>query len=537
MRYPLTIPSILRRAARVYPEKQIVSRMHDGSLHRYTYAEFYRRVVRLMGALRAAGIRPGDRVATMAWNHYRHLELYFAVPSIGAVLHTVNIRLPAEQVQYILGHAGSRWVFTDRALAAAATFHPEQVGSVERWVVMDDLSSADPATIGAIEDYEALLANGPDGERWEELDEDQAAGLCYTSGTTGDPRGVLYSHRSLYLHAMGLCMVDSLAVSERETVLPVVPMFHVNAWGLPYACAMTGAAQVFPGPHMVGHMLADLIERERVTLAAGVPSVWTALHHYLQHHPHDLSSLRAMVVGGSAAPAALIEAWDRDHGVPIVHAWGMTEVSPVGSVCRLKSAMESLPDGEKRALRMRQGLPIPGIEAALLGDDGRELPWDDRHTGELAVRGPWVARCYFGREGEPDPAFTDDGWFRTGDVARISAEGYIEITDRSKDVIKCRGEWISSVLMENTAMGHPGVLEAAVVGRIHATKGEAPVLFAVRRPDAAPCVTAADLHGFLTQHFQRWQTPRVADIHFVDAIPKTGVGKFDKKVLRARLSG
>jgi fatty-acyl-CoA synthase len=377
------------------------------------------------------------------------------------------------------------------------------------------------------------MAEADDAERFIDADENAAAALCYTSGTTGDPKGVLYTHRSLYLHSVGICMADSLAISECETVLPVVPMFHANAWGIPYACALTGASLVLPGPHVVGKPLADLIESERVTLTAGVPSVYTVLHQYLRQHPHDISSLRSLVIGGSAAPAALIEAWRRDFGVPVIHAWGMTELSPVGAVCRLRASMQDLEPAEQLPILAKQGIPVPMVEADVLDESGAPAPWDGKTTGELVVRGPWVARAYYKEEGAPSP-LTDDGWFRTGDVARIDPQGYVELTDRKKDVIKSRGEWISSVEMENAVMGMPGVLEAAVIGRPHALRGEVAAAFVVRRSGTEP-ITGADVRDHLAATFARWQLPRLKDIHFVDALPKTGTGKFDKKALRAGL--
>ncbi len=531
---PLTITAILRRAAQFFPEKEIVSRLNDGSIHRYTYRDLYPRVVRLMNVLRDLGVRPGDRVATFAWNSFRHLELYFAVPCLGAILHTVNIRLFPEQLAYILNHAGDRLMFADKSLAGLLAPLQAELKSIDSYVLMDDRGDTSAALPTRVWDYEELLASATETGLFPGFPETTAASLCYTSGTTGEPKGVLYSHRSVYLHAMGCCMADSFAIREREVVLPVVPMFHANAWGLPFACAMTGANQVLTGSHLLGKPLADLIEQERVTWAAGVPTVWNLLYQHLKLHSHDLSHLKVIVVGGAAAPRFLIENYARDFGITMLHAWGMTETSPVGSVCRLKAEMESRPEQRRLEVQVKQGIPVANVEMRLLGEEGEELPWNGKQAGELAVRGPWVSRSYYNNS-EPNAAFTEDGWFRTGDIATIDASGYMEITDRKKDVIKSRGEWISSVEMENATMMHPTVLEAAVVGRPDDLRGESPVVFVVlRQPEQA--FRKQDVLDVLKLRFARWQLPRMADIHFVASLPKTGVGKLDKKALRRKLT-
>jgi fatty-acyl-CoA synthase len=417
MDYPLTLQAVLQRARRVFPEKEIVSRLEDGSLHRTDYGHFYRRVLRLMDVLRGLGVQPGDRVATFAWNGHRHLELYFAIPCLGAVLHTLNVRLSREQLRAIVLHAGDRLVFVDRVLAktfaAVLPDLPRELGVV----VMDDARKGAEQGIERALDHETLLAAAREEERFPELDETQAAGLCYTSGTTGEPKGVLYSHRSHYLHAMGSGMVDSMGVSQRETVMPVVPMFHANAWGFPFSAAFTGAKLVFPGCQLTGEALADLIERERVTLAAGVPTIWNLVLRALRQTPRDVSSLKSMIVGGSAAPVSLIRAWKEEHGVTVTHAWGMTETSPVGCCSRLKTATLARSDEEQLAARGKQGVPVPGVEVRVEGEDGRELPWDGESVGELCVRGPWVAGSYY-KDGSASGAFAG-GWFRTGDVVTI----------------------------------------------------------------------------------------------------------------------
>jgi fatty-acyl-CoA synthase len=531
MDWPLLVPNILRRAGQFYPEKEIVSRWADGSLHRMNYADLEGRVHRLMNALRELGIRPADRVATLAWNSHRHLELYFAVPSIGAVLHTINFRLSREQLRYIINHAQDRLIFVDKSVAALlAAMQPELPG-VERYIVMDDRCPEPPALPRPAVDYEELLASASERAEFPALDENMAAGMCYTSATTGDPKGVVYSHRSTFLHAMAGCLVDAGAMSEREIALPAVPMFHVNAWGMPYSCTMTGAKQVFPGSGLIGQPLAELLEAERVTSAAGVPTIWTLLYQHLKEKKYDLSNLHTLLVGGSAASRAMIENFERDFGIRVLHAWGMTETSPLGTVSRLKRVMLDWPEERQLEYRLKQGIPMVGVEARILGDHDEELPWDGEHVGELAVRGPWVASSYYNNP-EAGAAFTADGWFRTGDMASIDRYGYVQLSDRKKDLIKRKGEWISSVDMENAVQSHPGVLEAAVVGRPDPVCDEMPAVLVVRRNDPNHPVEPQKIIDLLARKFAKWQLPLLEDIHFVESLPKTGVGKIDKKVLR-----
>jgi fatty-acyl-CoA synthase len=531
MDWPLLIPSILRRAGQFYPEKEIVSRWADGSLHRLTYGGLEVRVHRLMNALRELGIRPGDRVATLAWNSHRHLELYFAVPSIGAVLHTINFRLSREQLIYIINHAQDRVIFVDRSVAPLLVGLKPELPGVERYVIMDDRCPQPPALPAPSVDYEELLAAASERADFPALEENMAAGMCYTSATTGDPKGVVYSHRSTFLHAMAGCMVDAGATSEREVSLPAVPMFHVNAWGMPYSCTMTGAKQVFPGSGLIGQPLAELMEAERVTCAAGVPTIWTLLYQHLKEKRYDLSSLHTILVGGSAASRAMMENFRRDFGIRVLHAWGMTETSPLGSVSRLKREMDDWPEEEQLEVRLKQGIPCVGVETRILGEDGQDLPWDGEHVGELAVRGPWVASSYYNNP-EARAAFTADGWFRTGDMASIDRYGYIQLSDRKKDLIKRKGEWISSVDMENAVCSHPGVLEAAVVARPDPVCDEVAAVLVVRRADPDHPVQAQDIIDLLARKFAKWQLPLPEDIHFIESLPKTGVGKIDKKVLR-----
>ncbi len=532
MDYPLTLQMILRRAHEVFPEKEVVTRREDGRIVRTTYGALHGRVVRLMHALRTLGIRPGERVASFAWNSQRHLELYFAVPCLGAVLHTLNVRLARAQIAGLVRHADDRLIFVERGLVPLLAPLATEFGPRVRFVVLDDDGRGAEQGLADALDYETLLAEASAVPDFPALDERQAAGLCYTSATTGEPKGVLTSHRSTVLHAMGAGMVDSMGVGQRDTVLPIVPMFHASAWGFPLASAFTGAKLVLPGPQLGGDALLELIEGERVTLAAGVPTVWSLMLRALEKRPRDVSSLRDGIIGGAAAPLALLTAWHARHGLVLTHAWGMTETSPVGCCSRLKSATLALPLAEQLAARVKQGVPVPGIEARILDDEGRELPRDGRSLGELCVRGPWVVARYFG-EDTPSASFTADGWFRTGDVASIDALGYIAIADRKKDLVKSRGEWISSVAMENEALLHAGVLEAAVTARSDALRGEAPVLWLVPS-DAGRPPTPTELLELLARRFARWQLPRPEDVRFVGELPKTSVGKLDKKALRAR---
>ncbi|MBM9499059.1 long-chain fatty acid--CoA ligase [Leptospira sp. 201903071] len=531
MNYQLTVPAILRRAKDVHPEKEIVTKMNDESIHRYTYSEFYTRVTKLIDALQKAGIRSGERIATFGMNHYRHLEVYFATPAMGAVLHTLNVRLFPEQLVYIVNDAEDSVIFVDKSLSKILLELFPQFKKKPKFIVMDDLEETAAAALPDADDYEIFLKNGNEKTVvLPEVGENEPAGMCYTSGTTGNPKGVVYSHRSIYLHTMSICMSDSLGVCEKETILPVVPMFHANAWGIPFACVFTGAKLVLPGKHLLGHGLASFLEEEKVSIAAGVPTIWNVLYQHLKKNSYDLSRLHTMVVGGSAAPQSMIEGFKNDFGIQILHAWGMTEMSPVGTVCRLKTTMSEMEESEKMHILAKQGPAVAGVELKGIDDQGKEIPKDGKTPGELVVRGPWITASYYGNPSRE--SFTEDGWFRTGDVITIDEHSYIQITDRKKDLIKTRGEWISSVEMESQVLKAPGILEAAVVAKPDEIRGEVPVVFVVAKEGEA--IDKKSILEVLKVHFANWQLPNHEDIRQIETIPKTSVGKFDKKVLRTQ---
>jgi fatty-acyl-CoA synthase len=522
--HPLTLQHVLWRLRTMNGAGTVTTLNGTGEPDRIRYSELVERVDRLAAALKEMGIKPGDRVASFAWNTQRHLELYLAAPCMGAVLHTINVRLFPEQLTYIANHAQDRVIFVDDCLVETLEKVAPTFETVERYVVMGDES--DGGSLQNATDYEDLIAGHEPGFEWPELDDRQAAGLCYTSGTTGNPKGVLYSHRSNVLHAMGKCLADGIGVRNADTVLPIVPMFHANAWGFPYGCTMMGADMVMPGRHVAAEPLARAIESEKVTIAGAVPTVWLDLLRYADEHQPDFSSLRTVVCGGSAVPGALMRAWEERHGVRIVQAWGMTETSPLASVAHPPSGVS---DDEQWAYRERQGRPQPLVEVRLVDDDGQEVAWDGETTGELEVRGPWIASEYY-----EDPSGADkfhEGWLRTGDIASLDSRGYIRISDRSKDVIKSGGEWISSVDLENALMAHPKVAEAAVIARPDERWGERPLACVVpvegERPDPD------ELRAHLLDHVAKWWVPE--QVAFIDEVPKTSVGKFDKKVLRKQL--
>ena len=526
MDYPLTLTHILERSAKIYPGREIASRLLDGSMHRYTYRDFYRRAHRLAHALASLGVQDGDRIGTLCWNHSRHLELYFAIPCAGCVLHTLNLRLPPEQLAYIINHAEDRVIFVDTSLLPILEPIRTELKSVRQIVVLNDL--AEPSATNAV-DYETLLGEVPERPYpWPRLDENTAAAMCYTSATTGDPKGVVYSHRALFLHSYGICMADTFALSERDTILQLIPMFHANGWGIPYAGIMTGSRLVFCGRHLQPADIALLIENESATFSSGVPTLWMTLYSYLESHPHDISSLRMVVVAGSALPRQFVELYEKKYGVHVMLGWGMTELTPIGTVTSLKSHHGSLPESQRFDLMARHGVPIAGVDIRIVDAEGEELPWDGTAMGELQARGPWVTGAYYNDPRSPQ-AFMD-GWLRTGDVATIDAEGYIQITDRTKDLVKSGGEWISSVDLENAIMAHPKVAEAAVVGVFHPKWQERPLACVVPLPEYRDQVTKQEILDFLAQRMAKWWLPD--DVVFIDMVPKTSVGKFNKRALR-----
>ena len=531
--YPLTLDKILRRANRVFPDKEVVSVLPSGKRHRYTYADMYRRTVKLMNALRKLGVKPGDRVATFLWNDHRHLELYYAIPCLGAVTHTLNVRLFADQLTYIINHAEDTLIFVDESLLKALEQIAPHLKTVQRYIVVSEGGKTPQTSLAPLADYETLVAEADDAEGFPELDEHTACGLCYTSGTTGNPKGALYTHRGIFVHTLMAGQVDMLGLSERDTMLPVVPMFHANAWSAPFIAPMVGAKLVYAGQNVSPDALVPLIRDEGVTYAMGVPTIWQAMLAYLREHGGGLGKVQRMVVGGSSAPLSMIQAYKRELDVEIIHAWGMTEMSPLGTLNRGFSKMEDWSEDKRWAALARVGRPAACVELKLLNEQGEELPWDGESSGELLVRGAAVASAYYNN---PDSAdrFTADGWFRTGDVATIDENGLLQITDRTKDLIKSGGEWISSVEMENAIMACPGVAEAAVVARPDAKWDERPVAFVVRGSKGEG-LGAGDIITHLATHFAKWQLPDAADVHFIEQIPRTSVGKFDKKVLRSEV--
>ena len=525
MDYPLTLSTIFRRAETLYAGREVVTRLADKSLHRTTYGDFAVRARRLARALCGLGIRAGDRVATLGWNHSQHLEAYFGIPLSGAVLHTLNLRLHPDELAYIVKHAEDRAVLVDESLLPLWEQVRRQVN-----VPITIVVGASKTLPNGCLDYEALLGNSTPATDLADPDEQSAAAMCYTTGTTGNPKGVLYSHRALVLHTLGICLADGIALTERDVVTPVVPMFHANAWGLPFACVMVGAKMAMPGPHLDPPSLLDLFQRERVTITAGVPTIWFGVLQLLDANPgqYDISTITRMFVGGSAVPQSLIEAFDRRYGIRIIQGWGMTEMTPLGTLAHVPLAVEGAGDEEIFRYRAKQGRPLPFVEIRARNEGGL-APWDGQTMGELEVRGPWIASAYYNN---PDAAdrFTDDGWFRTGDIVTIDTTGTIQVQDRSKDLIKSGGEWISSVALECALMGHPSVAEAAVIPVTHPKWDERPLAAVVLKPGAA--ASPADLRSFLAPQFPKFWLPDAFE--FVDAIPGTSAGKFKKSALRER---
>ena len=524
--HPLLISSLLIHAERHHGAQEIVSRRTEGDIHRSTYRDLAARARRLAKAMAALGVGDSDRVATLAWNGYRHMELYYAVSGMGAVLHTLNPRLHPDQVVWIADHAEDQVLCFDLTFLPLVQAVAARLKSVKYFVLMADRSHmpAEPKAPNLL-CYEDLIEAQDDAYAWPQLDENHASSLCYTSGTTGNPKGVLYSHRSTVLHAFGAALPDALNCSSRDVILPVVPMFHVNAWSLPYVGCMVGSKLVFPGPGLDGKSLYELFESEKVTVSAGVPTVWQGLLAHVEANDLKFSTMNRTVIGGSACPPAMIRAFQENYGVHVLHAWGMTEMSPLGTVCSFRQKHLALGEQERLALQTKQGQAIFGVDMKIVDAEGREQPWDGKASGELLVKGPWIMEQYFKDEGG-DPLV--DGWFPTGDVATIDADGYMQITDRSKDVIKSGGEWIGSIDLENIAMAHPAVAMAACIAARHPKWDERPLLVVVKKPGAA--LTKEELLAFYDGKIAKWWTPD--DVAFVDAIPLGATGKMQKNKLR-----
>jgi fatty-acyl-CoA synthase len=533
---PLLISNLIVHADRHHHSTEIVSRRVEGDIHRTTWGQIAARSRRVANALDGLHLGFGERVGTLAWNGYRHLELYFGVSGSGRVLHTLNPRLHPEQLVWIVNHADDRALCFDMSFLPLVQAVWSKCPGVKHWVALCDADKLPPDTgIPNLHSYEAWIGGADDTYTWPEFDENCASSMCYTSGTTGNPKGAVYSHRSTLLHAYGAALPDALGCSARDSILPVVPMFHVNAWGLPYSAAAVGCKLVFPGPAMDGKSIYELLEAEKVTMAAGVPTVWQMLLGHMQANGLKFSTVKRTVIGGSACPPAMIAAFNDQYGVEVLHAWGMTEMSPLGTVCTLKNAQIALPADEKMKVRLKQGRSVFGVDMKIVNELGEEQPWDGKAYGDLLVRGPWIIASYFKGEGG-DPLRYDQagrGWFPTGDVATIDADGFMQITDRSKDVIKSGGEWISSIDVENIAMSHPAVAMAACIGMKHPKWDERPIVVVVKKPGAE--VTREELLAFYEGKIAKWQIPD--DAVFVENIPLGATGKMQKMTLRQQLAG
>ena len=526
MNMPLLISSLIRHASAYHGDTQIVSRLTEGGIHRYTYADAHKRSRQLANALIKLGVKPSARIGTLAWNGYRHFETYFAVSGMGAILHTINPRLFPEQITYIVNHADDEFVCFDITFASLVDGIAAHCKNVKGWIAMTDRAHMPAMKTPDVLCYEDLVSAQSDHFEWPSFDENTASSLCYTSGTTGNPKGVLYSHRTTILHSYAIALPDVMNLSARDVILPVVPMFHVNAWGTPYACAMVGAKIVFPGPGLDGANLYELFEKEGVTMSAGVPTVWLGLLNYVKQNNLKFSTMNRTVIGGSACPPAMIKTFQDDYGVRVLHAWGMTELSPLGTLNTFKEKHFTLSEAERFAIQQKQGRVIFGVEMKIVDGDGKALPQDGKAFGDLLVRGPWIVGEYFKSEGG-NPC-TPDGWFPTGDVATIDPDGYMQITDRSKDVIKSGGEWISSIDLENLAVAHPAVAEAAVIGVVHPKWDERPLLVVVKKANAV--VSKEELLKFFDGKIAKWWMPD--DVAFVDQLPHTATGKILKTKLR-----
>lgn len=524
----LTLPAMLQHTEKYFPKKEIISRTQK-EIRTFTYGEFVSRTRSLASILDRLGVARGDKVGTIAWNHHRHLEAYFAIPSIGAVLHTINLRLSKEHLIHIINHAEDKVLLIDVDLLPLIEQIKDDINTVEAFIVMTDDDTLPESALDPIYSYEELLAGGDETFPFRaDILENDPAGLCYTSATTGKPKGVIYSHRGLYLHSMALSLADTAGLSEQDIAMPVVPMFHVNAWGIPFAATWLGASQVLPGPMPTPQILAELIEDNKVTITAGVPTIWLGLLKELEQGNYNLNSLRAVLCGGSAAPEGMIRAFEETHGIPFIHAYGMTETTPVVTVAKLKSYQANLSYEEKLKLRATQGRVVPGVEVKIVNDNG-EVKADGQDMGELLIRGPWIADSYY-KDDRSESSFVD-GWLHTGDVVTIDEEGYVKIVDRTKDLIKSGGEWISSVDLENALMAHPDVFEAAVVAIPDPKWQERPVACVVLNDGVQ--LSKEEMLEYLEPQFAKWWLPD--EVLFMDEIPKTSVGKFLKRALREQV--
>ncbi|GAB1386813.1 3-(methylthio)propionyl-CoA ligase [Melaminivora sp.] len=531
---PLLISSLIEFAERHHGDGEIVSRRVEGDIHRYTYRDLARRARQLANALDAMGLQPSDRVASLAWNGYRHMEMYFGVSGSGRVLHTINPRLHPEQIAWIVNHAEDQVLCFDLTFLPLVQAVQAKCPTVKKWVALCDADHLpQDSGIPGLVSYESWIATASDQYAWPQFDENTASSMCYTSGTTGNPKAALYSHRSTVLHAYAAALPDVMCLSARDAVLPVVPMFHVNAWGIPYSGALTGCKLVYPGPAMDGKSIYELMEAEGVTYAAGVPTVWQMLLGHMRPAGLKFSTLKRTVIGGSACPPAMITAFKDEFGVEVLHAWGMTEMSPLGTLCTLKNKQLALPAEEQMKVLQKQGRAIFGVDMKIVDSEGRELPWDGKTFGDLLVRGPWILDTYYKGSNPLVPDAQGRGWFPTGDVATIDADGFMHITDRSKDVIKSGGEWISSIDIENIAMAHPAIAMAACIGMPHPKWDERPIVAVVKKPGAE--VTREQLLAFYEGKTAKWQIPD--DVVFVEAIPLGATGKMLKTRLREQLAG
>ena len=526
---PLLISGLIEFADRHHGDAEIVSRRVEGDIHRYTYKDSANRARQVANALDGLALAFSDRVATLAWNGYRHFELYYGVSGSGRVLHTINPRLHPDQIAWIANHAEDQVLCFDLSFLPLVKAVHERCKTIKHYIALcDEADLPKDSGIPHLISYESWIGTQSNAYTWPSFDENTASSMCYTSGTTGNPKAALYSHRSSTLHAYAAALPDVMSMSARDAILPVVPMFHVNAWGIPYSAALTGAKLVFPGPAMDGKSIYELIESEKVTYAAGVPTVWQMLLGHLATNGLKFSTLRRTVIGGSACPPAMINAFRKDYGVEVLHAWGMTEMSPLGTLCTLKNKHDELSDAEKMKIRLKQGRAIYGVDMKIVDASGKELPWDGQTYGDLLVKGPWIVREYYKSEGG-DPLV--DGWFPTGDVGTIDADGYLQITDRSKDVIKSGGEWISSIDVENIAVAHPAIAMAACVGIVHPKWDERPIIAVVCKPGMT--VSREELIKFYEGKTAKWQIPD--DVVFLEAIPIGATGKILKTKLRETL--